>query len=445
MTPRLSGRQSAPPSVDSKMPPLDIPMYMWRASRGSTRIECSFGPSGVPSWSPPHHALRCGCSLKPSTPAHVTPPSAERNSPCGEVPAYQTPGSRRVPRREPERVVDRAAAARLERRGLRGFLPRPPAVGRAKDGGPEVAGARRGEHRLPVARVGDRVVDDVPEEMRARELPRAARGIAGERPQALARGDQQRGSARRGNRGRLSGRGHGPSLRRNATASARIPATVGAGDLSRGGVVFRRKACNPSVASRTVPPRTGSPRRTGRRMRPRSSSRPNAPIGDGMTIKVGDTLPAGTLSEFIEVEAAGCTLGPNEFKVDDLTRGKKVAIFGLPGAFTPTCSAKHVPSYVQNIDKLKAKGVADVICMSVNDAFVMGAWARDQKTGRQGAHDGRRQRRLHEGARPRIRSHGQGPRHALPALLDAGRRRGRQGAQHRGAGQVRSLRRARRC
>jgi len=100
-----------------------------------------------------------------------------------------------------------------------------------------------------------------------------------------------------------------------------------------------------------------------------------------MTIKVGDKLPAGTLSEFIEVEAAGCTLGPNEFKLDDLTRGKKVAIFGLPGAFTPTCSAKHVPSYVQNIDKLKVKGISDVICMSVNDAFVMGAWAREQKTG----------------------------------------------------------------
>ena len=100
-----------------------------------------------------------------------------------------------------------------------------------------------------------------------------------------------------------------------------------------------------------------------------------------MTIKVGDKLPAGTLSEFIEVEAAGCTLGPNAFKIEDLTRGKKVAIFGVPGAFTPTCSAKHVPSYVQSIDKLKAKGVADVICMSVNDAFVMGAWARDQNAG----------------------------------------------------------------
>jgi len=74
-------------------------------------------------------------------------------------------------------------------------------------------------------------------------------------------------------------------------------------------------------------------------------------------------------------------VGPNTFSVEDLTRGKKVAIFGLPGAFTPTCSAKHVPSYVTNIDKLKAKGVNDVICLSVNDAFVMGAWARDQKAG----------------------------------------------------------------
>jgi len=99
-----------------------------------------------------------------------------------------------------------------------------------------------------------------------------------------------------------------------------------------------------------------------------------------MTIKVGDTLPAGKLSEYVEVETAGCPIGPNEFNVADLTKGKKVAIFGLPGAFTPTCSAKHVPSYVANIDKLKAKGIDEVICMSVNDAFVMGAWAHDQKT-----------------------------------------------------------------
>ncbi len=100
-----------------------------------------------------------------------------------------------------------------------------------------------------------------------------------------------------------------------------------------------------------------------------------------MTIKVGDRLPAGTLSEFIEVEGNGCSVGPNPFKVEDLTKGKKVVIFGLPGAFTPTCSAKHVPSYVANYDKLKAKGVAEIVCMSVNDPFVMGAWARDQKTG----------------------------------------------------------------
>jgi len=99
-----------------------------------------------------------------------------------------------------------------------------------------------------------------------------------------------------------------------------------------------------------------------------------------MTIKVGDKLPSGTLSEYIEVEGNGCSIGPNEFTVDALTQGKKVVIFGLPGAFTPTCSAKHVPSYVANIDRLKAKGVSDVICMAVNDAFVMGAWARDQKT-----------------------------------------------------------------
>jgi peroxiredoxin len=99
-----------------------------------------------------------------------------------------------------------------------------------------------------------------------------------------------------------------------------------------------------------------------------------------MTIKVGDKLPSGALSEYVEVETAGCTIGPNDFKIDDLTRGKKVIIFGLPGAFTPTCSAKHVPSYLQNMERLKAKGVTDVICMAVNDAFVMGAWARDQKT-----------------------------------------------------------------
>ena len=100
-----------------------------------------------------------------------------------------------------------------------------------------------------------------------------------------------------------------------------------------------------------------------------------------MAIKVGDRIPDATLTELITDERPGCTVGPNAFQTADLTKGKKVVIFGLPGAFTPTCSAKHVPSYVQNIDKLKAKGVDEVWCVSVNDAFVMGAWGKDQGVG----------------------------------------------------------------
>ena len=98
-----------------------------------------------------------------------------------------------------------------------------------------------------------------------------------------------------------------------------------------------------------------------------------------MAIKVGDRLPEGILTEFIADERPGCTVGPNAFKVEDLVKGKKIAIFAVPGAFTPTCSAKHVPSYVQNADTLKAKGVDEIWCIAVNDAFVMGAWGKDQK------------------------------------------------------------------
>ena len=98
-----------------------------------------------------------------------------------------------------------------------------------------------------------------------------------------------------------------------------------------------------------------------------------------MTIQIGDSLPEGTLSEFIEVESAGCSLGPNTFSVADLTKGKKIVVFGLPGAFTPTCSAKHVPGYLQHAADFKAKGVDEMWCIAVNDAFVMGAWGRDQK------------------------------------------------------------------
>jgi peroxiredoxin len=100
-----------------------------------------------------------------------------------------------------------------------------------------------------------------------------------------------------------------------------------------------------------------------------------------MTIKVGDRLPNGVLSEFLEEETESCSVGPNNFKVEDLVKGKKIVVFGLPGAFTPTCSAKHVPGYVTNLDALKAKGVDEVWCLSVNDPFVMGAWSRDQKAG----------------------------------------------------------------
>ena len=97
-------------------------------------------------------------------------------------------------------------------------------------------------------------------------------------------------------------------------------------------------------------------------------------------IQVGDKLPAGTLKEFIEVAGNGCSLGPNAFDITKETAGKTIALFALPGAFTPTCSAKHVPGFVEQADALKAAGVDEIWCVSVNDAFVMGAWGRDQKT-----------------------------------------------------------------
>jgi len=98
-----------------------------------------------------------------------------------------------------------------------------------------------------------------------------------------------------------------------------------------------------------------------------------------MSIQIGEHLPTGSLAEFIEVEGEGCSIGPNTFQVADLVKGKTIAIFGLPGAFTPTCSAKHVPGYIAHAADLKAKGVDEIWCISVNDAFVMGAWGRDQK------------------------------------------------------------------
>jgi peroxiredoxin len=98
-------------------------------------------------------------------------------------------------------------------------------------------------------------------------------------------------------------------------------------------------------------------------------------------IKVGDRIPAATLMEYSEVEGNGCSIGPNPVDVQKASAGKTIAVFALPGAFTPTCSAKHVPGFVQHAADFKAAGVDEIWCLSVNDAFVMGAWARDQKTG----------------------------------------------------------------
>ena len=97
-------------------------------------------------------------------------------------------------------------------------------------------------------------------------------------------------------------------------------------------------------------------------------------------IKVGDTLPSATLQEYSEVEGEGCSIGPNAVDVSKATAGKTIALFAVPGAFTPTCSARHLPSYVEKAGELRAAGVDEIWCVSVNDAFVMGAWGRDQKT-----------------------------------------------------------------
>ncbi len=97
-------------------------------------------------------------------------------------------------------------------------------------------------------------------------------------------------------------------------------------------------------------------------------------------IQVGEKLPDAIVYELIEDEREGCTIGPNSFDVREQTAGKRVVIFGLPGAFTPTCSARHVPGYVEHAAAFQAAGIDEIWCVSVNDAFVMGAWARDQHT-----------------------------------------------------------------
>lgn len=97
-------------------------------------------------------------------------------------------------------------------------------------------------------------------------------------------------------------------------------------------------------------------------------------------IKIGDKLPAVTLMEFVDEAREGCSIGPAPVATGEAAAGKTIAVFGLPGAYTPTCSAKHVPGYVEQADALKAAGVDEIWCISVNDAFVMGAWGRELKT-----------------------------------------------------------------
>jgi peroxiredoxin len=96
-----------------------------------------------------------------------------------------------------------------------------------------------------------------------------------------------------------------------------------------------------------------------------------------MSIKIGDTIPDGTLFEYYDEPAGGCSIGPNAFKVSEMAKGKTIALFAVPGAFTPTCSAQHVPGFLELREELAAKGVDEIWCVAVNDAFVMGAWGRE--------------------------------------------------------------------
>jgi peroxiredoxin len=97
-----------------------------------------------------------------------------------------------------------------------------------------------------------------------------------------------------------------------------------------------------------------------------------------MTIEPGAPLPDATLYESTEFGDA-CPLAPAKVSVAEAAQGKRIVIFGLPGAYTPTCSAKHVPGYLENSDALRAKGVDEIWCVAVNDGYVMAAWGRDQK------------------------------------------------------------------
>ncbi len=151
-----------------------------------------------------------------------------------------------------------------------------------------------------------------------------------------------------------------------------------------------------------------------------------------MSIKAGDRLPEGKFKVMTES-------GPKDLTTAELFNGKRVVLFAVPGAFTPTCDAKHLPGYLGLADQLRGKGVDTIACMAVNDVFVMNAWGKASGVRRQGADAGRRQRRLRAcpraGARcPRLR-HG----HARPALCARGRQWRRHARERRGAGPVQGL------
>ena len=162
------------------------------------------------------------------------------------------------------------------------------------------------------------------------------------------------------------------------------------------------------------------------------SRAPGKPEGseEPMTIKVGDQIPSMKLM-------MGTPEGPKETSTDEVFKGKKVVLFAVPGAFTPTCSVKHLPSFVQNADALKAKGVDTIACIAVNDAFVMAAWAKEQWRRRQDHDAGRRIGGVHQGDRPGARPDRPRHGHAQPALRAD--RAGRQGdaSRRRGAGRLR--------
>jgi peroxiredoxin len=95
-------------------------------------------------------------------------------------------------------------------------------------------------------------------------------------------------------------------------------------------------------------------------------------------ISIGQKVPDATLYETVEFGEA-CPLNPKPVSVAEAVKGKRIVVFGLPGAYTPTCSAKHVPGYVAHHDALKAKGVDEIWCVSVNDGYVMAAWGKEEK------------------------------------------------------------------